>query len=251
MQMLRRRVVLFRDEVDGDPYRRHLERAGFEVAFIPVLSFEPINQDQLRDALSTPDSFGGLIVTSERAANRVLEESGSINRWHDRRLYSIGPRTSAVLGSDSWRAPVVTAPTGDELARLIVETYQDSLPLLFPCSTRRRDTIPSLPASAGIQVEEIHAYDTLPVEPVDAADSEPPTWVVCFSPSGVEAVSSMLAGPWSESRRAAIGQTTATALQDAGVPPDAVADEPDPESVVAALVRATGATDPSGRRTAG
>lgn len=238
---------MFRDEVEDDPYRYHLERIGFEVAFVPVLSFKPINHDRLQEALFAPDSFGGLIVTSERAANRVLQEVDSIERWHHRRLYSIGPRTSAVLGSSYWHAPVMIAPTGVELARLVIKTYRDPLPLLFPCSSRRRDTIPTLLANAGIKVEEIHAYDTVPVEPVDAADAAPPSWVVCFSPSGLEAVSFLLHGPWSKSRRAAIGQTTAVALHDTGIPPDAVAEEPDPESVAAALMQADGKTGRSGR----
>ncbi len=242
---------MFRDEVEDDPYRYHLERIGFEVAFVPVLSFKPINHDRLQEALFAPDSFGGLIVTSERAANRVLQEVDSIERWHHRRLYSIGPRTSAVLGSSYWHAPVVTAPTGDKLARLVIKTYRDSLPLLFPCRSRRRDTIPTLLAGAGIRVDEIHAYDTVPVEPVGSAGSVQPNWVVCFSPSGVEAVSALLRRQWSESCRAAIGQTTAVAFHDAGIPPDAVADEPDPESVAAALMQADGTTGRSGRITSG
>jgi uroporphyrinogen-III synthase len=64
-----------------------------------------------------------------------------------------------------------------------------------------------------------------------------PDWLVFFSPSGVEAVrkNGVDAGGY---RLAAIGDTTAAAIDDAGYTAAAVADAPEPEAVVAAITGA-------------
>ncbi|MGI9175609.1 MAG: uroporphyrinogen-III synthase, partial [Rhodothermales bacterium] len=68
-----------------------------------------------------------------------------------------------------------------------------------------------------------------------ALPDEEPDWIVFFSPSGVEAVQRTSEMKTWKTRIAAIGPTTAVALQQAGQAVDVTAQAPSPEALVQAL----------------
>ncbi|WP_243663896.1 uroporphyrinogen-III synthase, partial [Rhodothermus marinus] len=79
-------------------------------------------------------------------------------------------------------------------------------------------------------------YDTRPSVP--ELPAEAPDWVVFFSPSGLEAARRLPIAR-EQVRVAAIGPTTAAALQQEGWEVAAVARTPTPEGLLAALQEAT------------
>ncbi|HEX7070400.1 MAG TPA: uroporphyrinogen-III synthase [Rhodothermales bacterium] len=229
-----REIVLFREPRANDPYERAFAEAGFSVRFVPVLRFDPINADALSKALASPESYAGIVVTSERAA-RCVVESGVSGLWAGKPVYSVGPRTAEVLTEGGFEVEHPRAGTGSDLARIVIERHAGELPLLFPCGTRRRDELPALLKDAGIPLEELAVYETTPEEVIGVKDQPEPAWTVFFSPSGVETVGASIRRYWPVARRAAIGPTTAAALDESGMPAHAVATSPDPASLVEAV----------------
>ena len=72
---------------------------------------------------------------------------------------------------------------------------------------------------------------------MDLAARPVPAWLVVFSPSGWAAVQPAI-DVWAGVRIAAIGQTTAAAIEGAGQAVAAIADAPTPEALRTALVEA-------------
>ena len=231
----RARVVLFRAPRADDSYARHLNAAGFEPVHRPILEYRPKNQLALQDALRHPDDYSGLVITSERGAERVLA-TDSWQPWVRKPLYALGPRTRSILEQSGFGPLGPIAQTGRDLADAIRTLHRDARPLLFPCSSSRRDELPDALKSASIPLFELPVYDTIGAIPSEIEHEDPPEWAVFFSPSGVEAACEFIASSWTMVRRAAIGPTTAAALEAAGIPANAVADSPDPEALVRAIL---------------
>lgn len=224
-------VVLLHTPEVPDPFEAALGAAGFRARSLPVLRFVPVGRDALAGALAVPDRHGGLILTSPRAAE-ALHDLPLDPRWQHKPAFAVGPKTASVaeaLGLDVFGRTAGTAEgLADEIARCRFEA-----PLLFLCGNRRRDALPQRLAEAGVPVRELCVYETHPR--TDLHLGVVPTWLVFFSPSGVEAVQRNAQIDPLRARRAAIGPTTAGALRAAGWPPSAVAPEPTPEALAAAL----------------
>lgn len=235
---MNRRVLLLRSAREDDPYERALEAAGYEVTSMPVLSFRQVNLDDLREALQRPNSYRGLIFTSPRAVDAFGDAMAWLPsenvRWHGRPLFVVGPRSAQALRQLGFE------PTGEDtgsaaaLASRILKDGPGRRPYLFLCGNRRRDALPNALTSAGIAFDEICVYRTLAQEELPWPDGQI-DWIVAFSPSGVEAMEDD--GPVAEDgpRFAAIGPTTAAALQSHGFLVDAVADAPAPRALRAAI----------------
>lgn len=230
-------IRLLRDAQADDPYEAAFERAGFAAHSSQVLSFEVVGAAELQQALSHPERFGGVIITSPRAAEILADALAGRERsgdWYARPAYAVGPRTADILRTAGFEPVGEESGTGTRLAEVIVESYRAELPLLFLAGDRRRPELPARLSGAEIAFEEITVYRTQTESPspnVDAAD-----WLAFFSPSGVEAW--LRQETSSGARIAAIGETTAAALREAGFEVDAVAQEPTPESLLEAVRQA-------------
>jgi hypothetical protein len=69
----RKSVWLLKTERRGvsgepDPYKAAFSAANWDCTFVPVLSFNFINQDKLGEAIGGINAYSGLILTSQRAA---------------------------------------------------------------------------------------------------------------------------------------------------------------------------------------
>lgn len=228
------RVLLLRTPRPDDPYEAALRRAGFEVRSLPVLRFEYIGQELLRAALAAEERYAGLVVTSPRAV-RALERVGVPAAWTRKRAFAVGPRTAEALAG---LGLVVDGEEAGSAARLAPFIIAQEVPgcLLVLSGDRRREELPAALTAAGVCLEELTVYRTLP-EPTAAVDTGgtfPEAAIVFFSPSGVEAF--IDAGGDVRRRPAvAIGPTTAASLRAAEAAPLAVAPRPDPAGVVAAV----------------
>lgn len=234
-------VILLRSADDPDPYVRAFEEVGFRAVCQPVLAFDFPNEGPLRERLRTPERYGGVVATSPRvgwALHRVFDDEGTTHtRWEGRPAYAVGPKTADELRALSFDVQGEEAGTAANLAGHIAEADPET-PLLFLCGNRRRDDLPDGLRAAGVGYEELVVYETRTRTDLSLPPPAEETWLAFFSPSGLEAVRRADTGPLEEYRCAAIGPTTASALEENGLTADAVASSPTPEGLVDAILGA-------------
>lgn len=228
-------VLLLREPEAPDPYEEALRANGFRAASVPVLAFDYVGQERLREVLAAPDAYGGLIATSPRSVRTLAEvwpQTGTQNTWLAKPTYVVGPRTAEEMRRLGFDPKGEGAGSAEALAPLIAPADR---PLVFLCGNRTRDVLPTSLRAAGIPFEPVRVYKTRLRNDLDFSSLEAPSWLVFFSPSGLEAVQREKGIDLHHVKKAAIGPTTAAALQSAGLPPDAVAGTPTPEALLHAL----------------
>lgn len=231
----RPRIVLLRAAPsEPDPYVAAFEAAGFEAVCLPVLEVEMVEEgvSAIGERLARPEAYGGLVLTSRNAVPALDAHRERLAPWRAKPTYAVGPATAEAARALGLRAVGEEAGYGSVLAARIVADAS-SRPLLFLAAADRRPDLPQALAAAGVPFEEVTVYRKV-ARPVRLAGA--PNWVAFFSPSGVAVAESSPGFPWAQARLAAIGWTTAEALREAGHPPAAVAAEPTPQSLVAAVL---------------
>jgi uroporphyrinogen-III synthase len=238
-------VILLRSAEDPDPYVEALSDVGFRAVCRPVLEFHFPADEILKERLRHPADYGGLVATSPRAARalrRVFDTSGTLHaEWEGKPAYVVGPKTAERFRDLSFEVHGADTGNAEELVSLLTDTEPPSS-LLFLAGNRRRDTLPDGLQAAGISFQEEIVYETRPRADLTLPPSDSETWLVFYSPSGLEALYASEVKNVAEYRLAAIGPTTAAELHDAGLEVDAVADVPTPRGVADAVVGASGAT---------
>ncbi len=228
-------VYLLRVEATAsDPFLEQLQAAGYRPFVLPVLAVDWVNTESLRAALACPEAYSGLIFTSPRAVEAVRRLGIPLEAWKEHSVYVVGPRTAEAVREIGWEPRGEAAGSGSELARRIQQVPRPTHPLLFLCGARRREELPSLLRAAGFPLEELVVYATRPLVPALPAEAPVPDWVVFFSPSGLQAAR-RLPLVWEQVHVAAIGPTTAAALQQEGLRVAAVARTPTPEGLLVAM----------------
>lgn len=234
-------VILLRSADEPDPYLTAFEQAGLRAACEPVLTFAFPHQEALAGTLEHRDRYAALIATSPRVATalgRVFAEREALaESWREAPAYAVGPKTATRLRDVGFHPRGEDAGNAAALARQIVND-RPSAPLLFLSGNRRRDTLPTRLRAEEVPFEEVVVYETRTQDALTLPSFGPPsgsTWLVFFSPSGLEAVEKAESVDPSDYRVAAIGPTTGGTLEEAGYAVDAVAEEPSPEGLVAAL----------------
>lgn len=218
--------------------------AGLDVTIHrhPLLEFLPPNDPAALDrALAVPTKWSAIVVTSPRGS-RVLAE-----RWRGARpaelppTWSSGDATSRSLreiGLTVHEAPASDGPVSAGEA-LVAEMLSQPLasPVLYLAGDPHRPELPARLADAGVRVEVVHVYRSVPVSDVElfAALSRADLLVV-----GSPAVVASLATQGDDATLPAwiaIGATTAEAVRAARLPLMAIADAPTPDGVADAIRR--------------
>ncbi len=232
------RIILFRRPQTEDAFEKTFENAGWGVASIPVLTFAYLNQDKLETALAAHDDYAGIIVTSPRAGDllgRLFQASDPVCKaWQSKSLICIGKRTAEGIIACK-HVPHISERAESRAVAERVVALNEKKPWLFICGNLRRDELPEALTEAGVAFEELVVYRTLPAESIDLTEDDAPEWVVFFSPSGVNAVSNQWPDSWQHTQRAAIGNTTAKAITQMGWSVSAIADKPEPQSLLEAI----------------
>lgn len=237
-------VVLLRSCDEPDAYVDAFREAGMLAECVPVLAFSYPNQDAVKHLLLDAAAHAALVVTSPRAVRALADVLDSVPEpvaevWKQRPAYAVGPKTAGRLREAGFQ-PVGEQAGGAEALVRVIASEAPPGPLFFLCGNRRRDTLPNGLREAGIEVTEQVVYETQTRDDVSVPDGA--TWLVFFSPSGIEGVRKSDGVDASRYRRAAIGTTTAAALSRAGLPAEAVADRPAPEPLVRAITEASAPT---------
>jgi len=237
-------VILLRSEDAGDDrYVSAFAQAGLRAVCAPVLKFAFLHQSVLKERLEHRDEYAAIIATSPRVASALerlfADREDLAQRWNGASAYALGPKTARRLRDVGLEPRGAEAGDAEALASQIIEETP-SASLLFLCGNRRRDTLPDRLQAADVPFEEVVVYETRLRQDLMLPSSGGSTWLVFFSPSGLEAVEQSDSVDLSAYRLAAIGSTTGGALEDAGHSVAAVAQHPSPESLVSAIQAAEG-----------
>lgn len=236
-------AVLTRDVADAQAYAAVLAPLGYEIVALPVTRIAPAaDPDALRRAVAG-GGYACAVVASPRAAHELARaRDASLAELPE--VWAVGAATQRALAIARIAA---THPAGvkdgAELARRVVASCAVAgKRVLLPRAEEGRPEPAEILRAAGAVVDDVVAYRTLPTPPDDAglvpglevlrAGRAAITCV--FAPSQVSALGKLLDLPVAQTRFVAIGETTATALRDAGVTAVSVADAPTPEGIAKA-----------------
>lgn len=267
------RVLVTRSPERSAALVQALARAGATPVLLPLIDFERAPDqhalDVACDALAA-GAFDWLVVSSattvhvlmEKAAERGLELGRLVPQAT--RVGAIGPATRRILESQG--LAVELTPAGEQSAAGFLEAWTGRGRILLPQADIAADTLADGLRKGGGDVTAVTAYRTvdfpaaaerrLAVQPEDggagqgtasytlltpeAAAAEIAggqiSAVVAASPSAVRRIAAL--SPLAGCRLVAIGRSTAEQAAALDLPVAAVADEPTPEGLVAAVVKA-------------
>jgi uroporphyrinogen-III synthase len=239
-----KRVAVTRPDDRAHGVSAMLAALGATVLAHPAIAIAPPESyDALDAALARLDAYDWLALTSVAAARAVADRLAALGVG--RPLGGTRPRVAAVgtateRAAAAWLGRVDLSPaehTAEALAAALLATVPApaATRVLFPCADRARDALPDALRAAGVQVDRVVAYRTLPAdlsalaERVVAGEIDA---VLLASPSAAEAYVRALAGRASHAALVCIGPTTADAVRALGLPAGAVAAAPTDEALV-------------------
>jgi uroporphyrinogen-III synthase len=224
-------IWLFRDPEPRDAYTAAFNRAGYSVRHIGVLRFEYLTEWE-----PVPDA-DALVLTSRRAVEALSRVPDLAGRLPDGAMkapwYAIGPSTVASLKRLGVSVRNSRAHTASELARTILEKGHRRV--VFFAGDPHRFELPVALERAGVTVSTRTVYRSRPALEESLEELETPDWAVFFSPRGVQIVADTPGPDWDDVKIAAIGPTTADAVEKAGWNLSAKAAAPDAASLVSAI----------------
>jgi uroporphyrinogen III methyltransferase/synthase len=239
-----RRVVVTRPSLAGREVVAKLRGLGAEVIDSPLIRIE-----YLETEISGPRSdHDWMVFTSLHGVEglvRQLERQGLDARFFGAaRIAAVGPKTAACLERVGIRADLIP---GEYRARALVEAIVAEAKIgervLFPCGTLAVDEVSNGLTRAGLEVQTLYVYDTLPQPPNDAAleafgmgvDA-----VLLYSPSAARSLASSgvdLDGV----KIFCVGPTTADAGRAAGLAVSGVPDIYGDEGMIESVLEMAGA----------
>ena len=241
-------VATTRADDPADALIAALHAEGATVRTWPTLRFAPARDRAALEIAVTAleaGAFDWVVLTSPRAVRPVTELAARAP--HGVRIAAVGRRTARALLGAGWSPDVVGAGGAADLVHTMAERYDlRGARVLFAAGSLAGPTLEDALAEAGARVARIEAYHTEALVPGGAlvrADLESGVDVVVFaSPSAVEGLRRSLGVAWPTaldgSVAVAIGETTAGALEAAGVQEVPVAGEPSVNGLLEACRRA-------------
>lgn len=225
--------------------RRSFERRGAEVIHQPTITVEPTDKPKLLDAAiaaARSGAYDWVVVTSENAVEAVAR---AVDGPHPPHVAAVGARTTRRLRERG--VEVHLAPSEDQRAAGLLAALEafDLVEARILCllGDRARTELADGLRARSARVEVVEAYRTIDVAgpDVDALASirAGEIDVVTFgSPTSVESLVRLLGvdlAALSGACLAAIGPTTASAMDEAGLTPHVVAATPDADGIASAV----------------
>jgi uroporphyrinogen-III synthase len=237
-----RTVVVTRDEEPNGPLGAALASRGATVRYVRCVEALPAEDPgPMRRELARATDYDWLFLTSARAAHAI---AGPLPGAWPRRVAAVGRGTAAALEAETGRAPDVVGSGGAEalVAEMGALSPLRGARILFPASDRSRPEGLHALRAAGAHVTQVVAYRILTREgarPVlRALLRDPAVHALTFtSPSAVAALGEA-EGQEGSCRIAAIGGSTAAALEAAGWTDLVVAPRPGFDALAEALASA-------------
>lgn len=190
----------------------------------PILSIEV--QQEIEQAFVR---MAAVVFTSMNAVEAVANYMDEKPDW---RIYCIGTATQKLVKEYFGEAAIAgTASEATELAELIVED-EPGEEIIFFCGDQRREELPSILESNGLELTEIVVYQTIAVpHKINKAYNG----ILFFSPSAVD---SFFTGNKVNGSTLlfAIGNTTARTIKKYSANKVIVSDEPGKENLVEKMI---------------
>eukprot|EP00057_Strongylocentrotus_purpuratus_P010553 XP_011665027.1 PREDICTED: uroporphyrinogen-III synthase [Strongylocentrotus purpuratus] len=175
------------------------------------------------------------------------------DEWSKLPAFSVGTSTGGVVRKLGLHPMGEDSGNAENLCKIILEAVKPgSKPLLYPCGTMRRETIPKTLQKEGILFKEDVAYQTVPNPDLEQElakylqEKGAPFCIVFFSPSGVQyskEVFDKFKADLHSTKLLAIGGTTRAAMQEHGYVVAGVAEKPNPTALLQAIQQCQGGTD--------
>ena len=235
-------AVITREAGAAAPYAAVLARLGLQGIALPVTRAAPAHDPGELERALAHGGYAAIVVASARAALALQAARGDAALPE---VWAVGPATARALAAAGIpaRVPPVARDAVTLATTLVAERSLAGHRVLVPRAEDGRDEAIAVLREAGAVVDAITAYRTVP-----AAGDEPDLAhglallrrgevAVCavFAPLQVAALDALVGVRRITARFAAIGETTATALRDAGVAAVAVAGAPTPEGLAKAV----------------
>jgi len=249
-----KRVLVTRTLEQAGEMARALRAVGAEPVLLPMIELKPAEDTEaLDEALRNLEVYDGLLFTSANAVRFFVERARALgveaafqnlNAW----VLCVGPQSARAAHEAGLAVHLTGSGRGDSEAflRELVEALPPSgRRFLLPRSDIGRDVVPDGLRAAGAEVDAVEAYRNVPAA-VDAAElnrslREGELDMLTFaSPSAFLNLLALLepgtrAG-LSDIVLAAVGRTTAQAMETEGFTPQVVPDRPSGQGLIAALV---------------
>ena len=230
-------AVVTRDVDGGSPYAAALEALGFEVVMMPVTQTAPPSDPGELIRAMERGGYQAIVCASARAAGAIIRAKGHTPVPE---VWCVGPATARVL-TDAHLSPILPdgVKDGASLARaLVAQRDLAGKKVLVPRAEEGRDEAIAILRDAGALVDAIVAYRTVPAPADDPAVMHGcealrrgASICVVFAPSQVAALDVLVGVRTIKTQWFAIGETTASALREAGVEVAGVADTPTREGI--------------------
>jgi uroporphyrinogen-III synthase len=235
-------AVITRDAAAAAPYAAALEPLGLEGLALPITRTAPARDPgELVRALAR-GGYAAIVVASARAAIALDAARGGAALPE---IWAVGPATARALAAAGIPAqlPPVARDGAAVATALVAARRLAGQRVLVPRAEDGRDEAIAILRAAGAEVDAIAAYRTVPA---DAGDPEVAPGLallrrgevaVCavFAPSQVAALDALASVRGITAAFAAIGETTAAALRDAGARAVVVAGGATPERLAKAV----------------
>lgn len=163
-----KRVLITRALNQSKGFVEKIRALGGEPLVFPMVKMvPPQKKQQLDQALLQLDKFDWLIFTSVNGVTfffkRMKEKQIDIRKLAHIKLAAVGPKTKRALEE---RGLFVDCMPNQHVAEALVEALRSVVSagdkVLLPRANIARNVLPSELEKMGCQVEEVHAYDTLP-----------------------------------------------------------------------------------------
>lgn len=181
---------------------------GIQLNAIAFIDTEPIQDiDVQQEVEQTALQYATVVFTSMNAVESVITMlDEQVPEWS---IYCMGNTTAELITNYFGENAIAgTASSAADLADLIIEN-EDTDEVVFFCGDQRRDELPEKLAKAGIDLNEVVVYKTIPLPKKLETNYE---GVIFFSPSAVHSYFSVNKVD-DQTILFAIGQTTATAIK--------------------------------------
>ncbi|NXL89150.1 HEM4 synthase, partial [Alectura lathami] len=170
-------------------------------------------------------------------------------KWNAKPAYVVGKATASLVEEIGLSPQGEKTGNAEKLAEYICSREKpNSSSLLFPCGALKREVLPTVLKEKGVPLEGLVVYQT--AQHADLRQSLSryfsqqgvPAGIVFFSPSGVkfclQHIQKLSGDGISRVKFAAIGPTTAEAMEAAGIPVSCTAESPTPRDLAAGIQRA-------------
>ncbi len=232
------RVVVTRPAQQAATLEDALPQHGLEPVVHPVLEIREVSGPEADEAQTIVhqallDQIP-TIVTSPSAAQILSTWTTSAVGSATNPIYSIGPATTQAL-AHTFVGNISTSPvaTSAGLAAHILETAPDTKKFLLPTARKTGGELQRVLEEAGVALQSVVLYDTVPNEDLLPLNLAPEDWVTFASPSAVDAFVALHGTP--QVRVACIGTITGTRAKEMGFEVQVIPPAPSADNLVQAI----------------